>query len=617
MGNHNRFIIGKDKTFSIDTYKTQRNNNILICGSPGTGKTRSYLLPNLLNENLQSYVLVDIKGDLLRKTAPIFKERGYDIQIFNLKNLEQSEQFNMFDYIHSDTDVSKIVEIIIGPHVGNNDPFWNKSAKMLLQAIFFYLIYECPAEDRNMSNVIKLIQCAEIKEEREDYKSTLDIMFEDVKKRDPEHIAVKMYKAFKSGAAKTMMSIIISLNADLFLYNLQSIRNLTSKSTIDFTSIGMKKTIVYIILDDYDNSLYPIANLFLTQLFQTLLKVADEQPTSQLKYPVHCFLDDFCAYRINGFDHLIACARSRGIGISVFLQSESQLESIYGPSKAKTIINCCDTYLYLGGSDLDTCHNIAKRAKRTVRKIIEMPIHHLFVFRRGESSTFTKIFDIEHSTIPKLIKEAEGTFKIDDYVDIVHNAGKNHLSIKHPSKNEGQRIRRYQPRKSKSLDDLFLESDILTNNKTHNDFDDVKSHFDIDQIIEDYEFEKQDRENWHITDGIPQVNGIKFEQQVLNILIDLGFKGYLTPKSNDFGADIIVTKNNKKYAIQVKHRDKDKVLIAAVQEVIGAVGYYEADQGIVISNGHYTLSARKLASKNNVILINGTDLNEIRNMTFE
>lgn len=236
-----------------------------------------------------------------------------------------------------------------------------------------------------MASVLKLLRTIEVDEVNPNKKSTFDLLFERLREYKPEHIALKQYDAFKIVADKTMKSIVISAYSHLFLFNLKSVNSLTEESTIDFSNLHQRKTALYIILDDMDSSMNPIASVFLSQLFQILIRDADNSSKQRLDIPIHFFLDDFCGYQIKDFYKIIACARSRGIGISLFLQSESQLESIYGKSNSHTIINCCDTYLYLGGSDISTCENISKRTEQSLKNILEMPIGHLWILEEEKN----------------------------------------------------------------------------------------------------------------------------------------------------------------------------------------------------------------------------------------
>ena len=588
----NRFILADRKSIEIDSFKTQRNNNVCICGSPGTGKTRSYLLPNLLNEVDQNYIVVDIKGDILKNTAASFAKRGYKIQILNLKDPEQSYSYNPFDYIQNEIDVCTVVDAIVAEKKESHaDPFWKTSEKMLLQAIFFYLFYECRQEDKTISNVLKLLRLAEIKENNTTFASTLDIMFSELEKKNPDHIAVKQYKSFNSGADKTLKSIIISAYSDLFLFNLNTIQKLTDTNEIDFHLFNTQKTILYVILNDVDSSLYPIANIFLTQAFQQLTKIADSNQDSRFNIPIHIFLDDFCSYIIKDFDILIACLRSRNIGISIILQSETQLIANYGDAKAKSIINCCDTYLYLGGSDMNTIQNIAKKSNSTVKKILEMPLSNVFIFRRGEAVHKGKIFNFTKSDFYNECSSNSSSFNINDYIHI-------------------------KPRRNifkKNRNEIKIKRDIKQIENIEQYFFDANK---IDSLVEDAEFELKDQSSWFLLDENPQKNGILFEKELGEIFKEKGYLVETTPSSNDFGADLIVEKDGIKYCVQAKFRSNSMVSLTAVQEVIGAIKYYQADKGIVITNGIFTTAAKKLAKSNDVILINGSDLNEIRNSLF-
>ena len=512
------FILSEKKSFHIDSYVTQRNNNVCVCGSPGTGKTRSYLLPSLLNNSNQNYIVVDVKGDIIKNTAQLFVERGYKIQILNLKNPTESFTYNPFEFVNNELDICSIVEIIVDNKVNTTaDPFWAKAEKLLLQALFLYLFYECCKSDHTISNVLKLLREAEIREDDEEFVSTLDIMFNEVKKKNTEHVAVKQYEAFKSAAGKTMKSIIISAYSNLFLFNLKTISTLTNTNQIDFHLFNKEKTILYVILDDTDSSLYPIANIFLTQAFQQLVRIADKNPNSRFDIPLHIFLDDFCSYKITDFDILIACLRSRNIGISILLQSDTQLISNYGESKARSIINCCDTYLYLGGNDISTIESISLRSGKKIKEIVNMPLNHLYIFRRGEVYYYGKVYDLNKAAYSDKAKANALFFNIKDYIE---------------------------------------DNDFLEPCHTETDDEIQRNNNSIVSLISDAQYELMDQTQWFVLDENPQKNGVAFEDELLKVFKELGFDLKTTPITHDYGADLIGIKDDVKYCIQVKYRSK-------------------------------------------------------------
>lgn len=358
-------ILAKDYMLTMDTWKSHLNNNICLVGASGRGKTRNFIMPNIMQMN-SNFVISDPKGTLVLKLGDMLEAHGYKVKVLNLLDMEKSNSYNPFKYITCAADVYKLIDYLIANVNPNGlksiDPFWDNASKALLSAICFYLYYECRAEDRTFGNVMKLLRCLEVRENHEDYESTLDVMFSTLKELDPEHIAVKQYQVFKSAAGKTAKSIQISTEVWLQHFNLDEYDALTSTDDIDLESIGKEKTALFVIVSDTDRSKNWLAGIFYCQLFDVLCNYADTKtPDHRLPIHVRFILDDFaCTAKIPDFDYKLAMIRSREISCIVAIQDEAQLEKEYWKA-AQGVISNCDTYIFLGSTNIDSCNIAARR----------------------------------------------------------------------------------------------------------------------------------------------------------------------------------------------------------------------------------------------------------------
>ncbi len=385
----NNVILTNDARMSLNTRKTLRNLNMLVIGGSGSGKTRFFVKPNLMQHNT-SYVVTDPKGELLRSTATMLKEEGYDIKVFNLIDMKHSNTYNPFEYINPrtpDTDIEKLIKNLIKnttpPKAGTNDPFWENAETVLLKAIMCYLYHEAPKEEQNFEMVMELLRAAEIKEEDEDYESVLDILFKELEKEKPNHIAVQEYHTFKSGAGKTTKSILISLGVRLSPFNLKDIRNLTRTDNIDLTSIGDKKTALFVVIPDSDSTFNFLVAMLYSQLFDKLYYRADFENNGRLDYHVRFMLDEFANIgEIPDFEKKVATMRSREISASIIIQNLAQLKTMYKDSW-ESITGNCDTILFLGGKEQSTLEYISKAIGKTT---IETKTTGLSRGRQGSSS---------------------------------------------------------------------------------------------------------------------------------------------------------------------------------------------------------------------------------------
>ncbi|MCR5595756.1 MAG: type IV secretory system conjugative DNA transfer family protein [Lachnospiraceae bacterium] len=380
-------VLAKDRYYDLDTYRTKVNNNVVVVGSPGAGKTRSIVSPNLLMAK-GSYVVTDPKGNLYEKYGPYLRKHGYRVKKLDFTDPGKSEHYNFFNYIKNSQDILKVAHMLIYQDKNRkmNDPFWEEASQLLIQSIMAFLIEERSVDEQNLHSILKLVECCQVPEYDSDVKTVLDRIFEATAEENPDSYAVSMYTRFRVAAAKTLKSILISVNARLSLFDTPEINELTKKDTIDITSIGKRKTALFVVVSDTDRSLDGLINIFFTQTMNELCRYADKEcEDSRLPVPVRFILDDFATNcRIEEFPRMIASIRSRGISAVIMIQAESQLTEGYGYD-GRTIIGSCDTYVYLGGNDVETARAVSERCDMPLNKILNMPVDSNWIFRRGEA----------------------------------------------------------------------------------------------------------------------------------------------------------------------------------------------------------------------------------------
>ena len=311
-----------------------------------------------------SYVVLDPKGEILRDTGYLLEQQGYDIKVLDLINTSRSHGFNPFVYLRDDKDVLRLVSNLIcnttPKGAQSNDPFWERAETALLEALILYLVNEAPPEEQNFPMVMEMINAAEVKEEDEEYASVLDELFERLAMRDPEHLAVKQYHIFKLAAGKTAKSILISCGARLAPFDIAELRELMSYDEMELDTIGDRKTALFVIISDTDDTFNFVVAIMYSQLFNLLCDKADDVYNGRLPVHVRCLLDEFANIgQIPKFDKLIATIRSREISASIILQSQSQLKTIYKDA-ADTITGNCDCTLFLGGKEKSTLKEISE-----------------------------------------------------------------------------------------------------------------------------------------------------------------------------------------------------------------------------------------------------------------
>lgn len=356
-------ILTQNVSVGLDGRKHRRNLNTLVCGGSGAGKTRFFAKPNLCQAN-SSYVVLDPKGELLRDTGNLLSAKGYDIKVLDLINMEKSHCYNPFVYLRSDNDIQRLVTNLFKNTTPkgsqSQDPFWDQAATMLLLALIFYLHYEAPPEEQNFPMVMEMIRAGEVREDDETYKSALDILFERLEMRNPEHIALKYYRSYHSGSGKTLKSIQITLISRLEKFNLESLASITQNDELELWSIGEKKTAVFAIIPDNDSSFSFLVGMLYTQLFQQLYYQADVIHGGRLPVHVHFLMDEFANVALpDEFDKLLSTMRSRELSVSIIIQNLAQLKALF-EKQWESIVGNCDEFLYLGGNEQSTHEYVSK-----------------------------------------------------------------------------------------------------------------------------------------------------------------------------------------------------------------------------------------------------------------
>lgn len=330
-----------------------RNKNVLIIGGSGSGKTRFWLKPNLLQMH-SSYVVTDPKGSIVIECGNALLKHGYTIKIFNTINFQKSMHYNPFAYIHSEKDILKLVTTLIANTKGDGkagDEFWTKAETLLYCALIGYIHYEAPVEEQNFSTLIEFLNAMEVREDDEEFQNPVDLMFEALEKKKPNHFAVRQYKKYKLAAGKTAKSILISVGVRLAAFNLKQIANLTCTDELDLYSIGEKKVALFCCIPDADTSMNYLVGMIYSNLFQTLYYVADRKYGGRLPIPVHCIMDEWPNVALpDDFDKILATMRSRGISCSIIIQNIAQMKALFKDSY-ESLIGNCDEFLYLGGNE--------------------------------------------------------------------------------------------------------------------------------------------------------------------------------------------------------------------------------------------------------------------------
>ena len=374
----NNVILTKTESLTMNSRpkdpKTARNKNVLVIGGSGSGKTRFWLKPNLMQMH-SSYVVTDPKGTILvecgkmlqrgapkpgKDGKPMKDKHGkviyepYRIKVLNTINFKKSMHYNPFAYIHSEKDILKLVTTLIANTKGEGkagDDFWVKAETLLYCALIGYIHYEAPVEEQNFSTLIEFINAMEVREDDEEFKNPVDLMFDALESEKPNHFAVRQYKKYKLAAGKTAKSILISVGVRLAAFNLKQIANLTCTDELDLYSIGEKKVALFCCIPDADTSMNYLVGMIYSNLFQTLYYVADRKYGGRLPIPVHCIMDEWPNVALpDDFDKILATMRSRGISCSIIIQNIAQMKALFKDSY-ESLIGNCDEFLYLGGNE--------------------------------------------------------------------------------------------------------------------------------------------------------------------------------------------------------------------------------------------------------------------------
>ena len=421
----------------LDTHKHRRSLNVLVIGGSGAAKTRSFVRPNILTANT-NYVITAPKSEVLLATGGYLEEQGYDVRVLNLVNLEQSDGYNPFCYLHDEKDVLKLVNNLIqsttpkGSH--ESDPFWTKAETALLQAIILMLFQEAPEYEQNFSMVMRVLEYAEVREEDEGHVSPLDLLFESIERRKPDSIAVRQYKVFKLAAGKTAKSILVSTAVRLAPFNLPQIQALTDHDDMDLYTLGEKKVALYAVIPDNDNTFNFLVSLLYAQAFQALYYSADQIHHGPLPRHVRFVLDEFAAMPLPGFTRELATMRSRSISASVIIQNMAQIKELYKDSW-ETIPGNCDTILYLGGNESSTHKYVSEMLGKAT---IDTKTHGQTKGKSGSYSTNFQMSGRELLT-PDEVRKLDNRYALlfirgaspvmDEKYDLMHHPAISHSSL--------------------------------------------------------------------------------------------------------------------------------------------------------------------------------------------
>ena len=350
-------ILTQNVKIGFDAHKHRRNLNVLVIGGSGAGKTRFFVKPNVMQANC-SMVILDPKGEILRDTGYLLMKKGYKVRVLDLIDMQRSHCYNPFVYLRDDNDVQRLVTNLFKATTPKGstqtDPFWDTSAQMLLLALMFYLKYEAPEEEQNFAMVMEMLRAGDVDEEDSKSPSALDTLFYDLRKTDPDHIALKYYDAYHSGSGKTLKSIQITLAARLEKFNLESVAGLTITDELDLWKLGEEKTALFAIIPDNDTSFNFLVSLLYTQIFQQLFEVADKKYGGSLPVHVQFLMDEFANVSLpDDFDKILSVMRSRGVSVSIILQNLAQLKALF-EKQWESIIGNCDEFVYLGGNEKET-----------------------------------------------------------------------------------------------------------------------------------------------------------------------------------------------------------------------------------------------------------------------
>ena len=411
-------ILAKDVEQSNNTYKTRLNNNDMIIGPSGAGKTRGYVLPNILQAN-GSMIIADTKGDLAKGLTGYLEKKGYKVFVLDFKNTLNSCGYDPVENIRRNPETGRYLEQDIlrltkclAPDLDNHEPFWDEEGRTLLALLISYVLESLRPEDRNLVSVQKLFSVWD--------KETGEKMFAEIERRNPDSFSLAKYnmtkKNFNAVKMNSSIEAFTSQALDIFSFD-GTKRMITNPDKVDIKAIGMEKTALFLNISDTDRSMDKLVNIFYTQALQMLCEEAENHPGCRLPVPVRIIMDDFATNaRVPDFDNIISVIRSREISVSVIIQSITQLDGLYGKERSKTIINNCDNMLYLGGQDNSTAEFIAAKTGFTTQYIFEMKLNQALLFTRGRRLRYVQQYDVFDHPGYKKVKNFFGKERI-EYVE--------------------------------------------------------------------------------------------------------------------------------------------------------------------------------------------------------
>lgn len=350
-------ILTKRISIGLDGYRHKRNLNILVVGGSGSGKTRYFCKPGIMSANC-SYLVIDPKGEMLRSTGRLLEQEKYDIKVFDLIHPQQSDGYNPFTYIRDEPDVLKLMDNLVKnttpPKGASNDPFWEKAEIALDSALMLYLLSEAPKEEQNFEMLMFMLECARVMEEDEQYQSPLDLLFQALEEREPNHVAVREYKVYKQAAGKTAKSILVTASVRLAAFIFPQYAAMMQTDEMDFASLGERKRAIFCIIPVNDGSMNYLVSMLLTQCFQQLYLRSDERYNGRLPVPVRVIQDEWAnVAQPDSYPKVLATCRSYNIGINIIVQNIHSIKALY-KDEWETVIGNCDTLLFLGGGNEPT-----------------------------------------------------------------------------------------------------------------------------------------------------------------------------------------------------------------------------------------------------------------------
>lgn len=452
----NNTIFSENHNLTLDTWESGLNNNVIVVGSSGSGKTRKFIKPNIFQKNT-SYIITDVKGNLATECGEILankqdeNDNEYAIKVLNLIDLTKSMHYNPFKYIDNEQDIFSLVEFVVANsndgHRVTTDSFWQEASTMLLTALIGFVYYNTTDEEMNFNTVMELLDMASATEKMDD-RDELDLLFEMQEEKCGNCFEVRFYNKYKSAKDKTKASILATVSSILAPWELSAVKEMVRYDELELDKIGDRYTALFVMVSDTDNSKNFLAGILYSQLFKILCRKADNNG-GKLNIPTRFLLDDFaCIGVIPQFENVIASIRSREISACIILQNESQIDSRYG-KKAPNIIGNCDTYIFMGSNELDACRRIAERLDKKASTVLQMPVDKCYIFSRhnvyydtkyeleqhkrykeGSSFNYFKLLTDAPPVYKERTRNSNSSFSMKAAMDIFENNRKNEESEK-------------------------------------------------------------------------------------------------------------------------------------------------------------------------------------------